>query len=234
MALIKCADCGRDISDAAPACPNCGRPKDPPIVVPEPPRCRSCNAVLEEGLACCIKCGNDVAGRAEKSSEPQQAAAPPLVAAPSPGGCLKGCLGVFVLWVIFVALVPKHEPPPAASKPLTPSTLPTPVWPVRTPPPLEVQSWSWREEYGYAIAEGAVKNVSSAPIENLQAVVSFSTKDGTFIASDDALVAYNPLLPGQTSPFKVMARHNPAMSKAGLSFKSLFGGEVESTRKTKK
>jgi hypothetical protein len=26
MALIKCSDCGRDVSDAAPACPNCGRP----------------------------------------------------------------------------------------------------------------------------------------------------------------------------------------------------------------
>ena len=26
MALIKCPDCGRDISDKAPACPHCGRP----------------------------------------------------------------------------------------------------------------------------------------------------------------------------------------------------------------
>src|SRR4051812_20439626 len=26
MALIKCMDCGRDMSDAAPTCPNCGRP----------------------------------------------------------------------------------------------------------------------------------------------------------------------------------------------------------------
>ena len=26
MALVKCADCGRSISDAAPACPACGRP----------------------------------------------------------------------------------------------------------------------------------------------------------------------------------------------------------------
>ena len=26
MALIQCADCGRDISDQAPACPNCGGP----------------------------------------------------------------------------------------------------------------------------------------------------------------------------------------------------------------
>ena len=26
MALVKCPDCGRDVSSAAPTCPNCGRP----------------------------------------------------------------------------------------------------------------------------------------------------------------------------------------------------------------
>ena len=26
MALVKCPDCGRDVSDKAPTCPNCGRP----------------------------------------------------------------------------------------------------------------------------------------------------------------------------------------------------------------
>ncbi|MCL5036755.1 MAG: hypothetical protein M1269_06495 [Chloroflexi bacterium] len=28
MALIKCPDCSKEISDQAPACPNCGRPKN--------------------------------------------------------------------------------------------------------------------------------------------------------------------------------------------------------------
>jgi len=26
MALLKCPDCGNDVSDQAPACPHCGRP----------------------------------------------------------------------------------------------------------------------------------------------------------------------------------------------------------------
>lgn len=26
MALVPCPDCGREVSDAAPACPQCGRP----------------------------------------------------------------------------------------------------------------------------------------------------------------------------------------------------------------
>lgn len=29
MALIKCPDCGKEISDKAPVCPNCGRPIAP-------------------------------------------------------------------------------------------------------------------------------------------------------------------------------------------------------------
>jgi len=28
MALIKCPDCGKDISDLAPSCHNCGRPRE--------------------------------------------------------------------------------------------------------------------------------------------------------------------------------------------------------------
>ena len=43
MALIKCTECGRDISDAAAACPGCGHPLKPnaessraPAVTPQP------------------------------------------------------------------------------------------------------------------------------------------------------------------------------------------------------
>lgn len=35
MALVKCPDCGRDVSDAAPACPACGRPGDRPQLQPQ-------------------------------------------------------------------------------------------------------------------------------------------------------------------------------------------------------
>jgi hypothetical protein len=40
MALIKCPDCGAEVSDAAPACPRCGRPADP-IVAPNGSRQRT-------------------------------------------------------------------------------------------------------------------------------------------------------------------------------------------------
>lgn len=37
MALIKCEDCGRDVSDKAPACPNCGCPVPTPAAGAQPP-----------------------------------------------------------------------------------------------------------------------------------------------------------------------------------------------------
>lgn len=38
MALVKCEDCGREVSDRAPACPNCGAPTavgEPQVAAPD-------------------------------------------------------------------------------------------------------------------------------------------------------------------------------------------------------
>lgn len=91
---------------------------------------------------------------------------------------------------------------------------------------LQLVSWNWSTAHGYVTAEGQVKNISNQSIQNAQAVVTFYTSGGEFITSSDALIEYNPILPGQTSPFKVMARHNPAMNKAGIDFKTLFGQKI--------
>jgi uncharacterized protein YgiM (DUF1202 family) len=92
--------------------------------------------------------------------------------------------------------------------------------------PLRLESWSWSHGHGYATAEGQVTNVSERSLKNVTAVVTFKARDGTFITSDDALIDYNPLLPGQTSPWKVLTPYNPAMKKAYVEFKTLFGGTI--------
>jgi uncharacterized protein YgiM (DUF1202 family) len=92
---------------------------------------------------------------------------------------------------------------------------------------LALLSWSWHSGHGYATAEGKIKNVSSRTLKNVQAVVEFLAADGTFITSDTGLAEYNSILPGQTSPFRVMARWNPAMKKARIDFKTMFGGTLE-------
>lgn len=91
---------------------------------------------------------------------------------------------------------------------------------------LELLDWNWRIEDRYAYAEGQVKNISSKNLQNVQAVVSFYDANNGFIKSENALIKYNPILPGQMSPFKVMATGNPAMNKAELQFKFMFGASI--------
>ena len=95
---------------------------------------------------------------------------------------------------------------------------------------LEILDWRWSTSHGYATAEGRVKNISGRRLENVVAEVTFTDRSGGFITTDDALISLNPILPGQTSTFKVMARQNPAMNNASLSFKFLMGGSIPTYR----
>jgi hypothetical protein len=98
---------------------------------------------------------------------------------------------------------------------------------------LFVTDFHWSSEYGWAKAEGRVKNVSLQNMRNVMAVVTWETKDGSFITSESALIEYNPILPDQLSPFKVMATYNPAMERANLEFKSLLGSTIPYDRQEK-
>jgi hypothetical protein len=94
-------------------------------------------------------------------------------------------------------------------------------------PMLELVKSHWYTEYDYAIYEGQVKNISSQPLKNVEAVATFYDSNGQFITSSDALIDFNPILPGQISPFKVMKTENPAMKKASIEFKDFSGGKIE-------
>ena len=109
--------------------------------------------------------------------------------------------------------------------------------PAASAPQLAVRSFSWSTDYGYATAEGQVKNISGGSLSNVEAVVTFYDARGGFVTSADALIDYNPILPGQTSPFKVMATENPAMRTARVEFKELMGGTIpfaDSTHRRKR
>lgn len=81
-------------------------------------------------------------------------------------------------------------------------------------------------EYGFSTVEGQVRNVSGGPMENVMVVVTWLTDDGQFITSDEALISYNPILNGQTSPFEVITQTNPAMKRFRVEFKELFGRPI--------
>ena len=80
---------------------------------------------------------------------------------------------------------------------------------------------------------GEVKNVSSNKLKNVVAVGVFRTKDGELVKSEDALIDYNPIMPGQTSPFSAGGTDNPQISGCQLEFKYLMGGTVEYVEKKK-
>jgi hypothetical protein len=189
--------------------------------------CPFCASELKDDAIFCDHCGKKL----DTSSTP---ATPEQKKASSKKrlGCLIAIAAVVLLWAIGSFLSDKDTPTqltePSAS---APATAPTPA---KTETDLlELVSWNITREYGYATAEGLVTNISDKRLENIQAVVTFKTKDGEFIKSDTGMVEYNPLLPGQTSPFRVMTTYNPAMSGADLQFKKMFGGTIPFREKEK-
>jgi hypothetical protein len=92
---------------------------------------------------------------------------------------------------------------------------------------VHVVNFACSYEYGFMTVGGEIRNISNSPIRNLMVVASHYASDGTFIRSDSGMVEYNPLMPGQTSPFKAMGTYNPMMSKCKVGFKRMFGGAVE-------
>lgn len=140
-------------------------------------------------------------------------------------------LTIFLICVRTIGDSQKQNAPSQAIK--SPSTGARSSAPAATPipepviqPKLELRSWRWSEEYGYYNVVGEVKNISGQSMENVEIVASFYDSYDTFIKSADAMIDYNPILPGQTSPFKAMTSTNPAIKKASVQFKFLFGGRI--------
>ena len=57
MALIKCTECGQEISDAAEACPKCGAPQD---LAARPVKCPDCGTMVPGTVDACPKCGRPI------------------------------------------------------------------------------------------------------------------------------------------------------------------------------
>ena len=94
------------------------------------------------------------------------------------------------------------------------------------PPPLKLISFSCEKGDYFVETIGEVKNVSDESLKNIMAVSTLRTSDGTLVTSDETLLDYNPILPGQTSPFKVITSQNPAIESCHISFRSLWGRTI--------
>ena len=65
MAMIVCPNCGKEVSDKAKKCINCGE-----ILIPdEKIICQECGTEFEEGLTECPNCGCPVEKQNEETSQ---------------------------------------------------------------------------------------------------------------------------------------------------------------------
>lgn len=74
---------------------------------------------------------------------------------------------------------------------------------------------------------GQVKNVGASKLDSVLAVGEFYDKNGVLVKPGEALVDFNPIVPGQTTPFSVMSSYNPEIKTATLNFKTMFGGSID-------
>ena len=119
---------------------------------------------------------------------------------------------------------PRAEPKPTGA-PVRPATS-MPASASRPNPKLIIEGWRFTTEYGFVKVAGDVTNNTSSPMENVMAVATFYTDDGVFVKTSEALTSYNPILPGQRSPFEVVDIGNPAIQRATVAFKTLLGGAI--------
>jgi hypothetical protein len=136
---------------------------------------------------------------------------------------IKVSLAVLVGFVLVGAMLgSKHDGHQATGA----ATVSTVAKEARPTPDIQLLNFNCSHTYGFTTVEGEIRNLTNSPISNLVVVASHSSSDGQFIKSDTALIEYNPIMPGQTSPFKSISTHNPMMSKCKVGFKLLFGGAV--------
>jgi hypothetical protein len=135
------------------------------------------------------------------------------------GGCLIfGLIGLMAPTGVNQPQVDRR--PPGAANLQPEETRPTPA------PDLILEDWSFRVEGGFVKVAGEVTNNSGRSLSDVTAVVVFRSEDDGFIKTSDALIAYNPILPNQKSPFEVLDTANPAMKSASVTFKELLGGTI--------
>jgi hypothetical protein len=92
---------------------------------------------------------------------------------------------------------------------------------------LKMVSQNFNVEDDWCTVTGEVKNIGSEKIANVEALTTFYDGNHKVVKTAEAVIAYNPILVGQTSPWKVLTTNNPEIKSERTTFKKLLGGEIE-------
>jgi len=91
--------------------------------------------------------------------------------------------------------------------------------------PIQVQ-----KHHGTIWIEGQVKNISTENLETIFPVADFYDASGALVQSSTGQMTYDPIMPGQTSPFKIAADDNPLIQRIEISgFKTPWGARISHT-----
>jgi hypothetical protein len=138
----------------------------------------------------------------------------------------------FIVVIIVYAGHDQTVKPSAQAQKVAQQALPQPVTEAQSSPApaqqpinlLKLLAWSWSYDgYNFVEVNGQVQNIAPVKLDSVVALVCYYTKDGEFITSDQAILKYDPVMPGQTSPFQLYTPYNPLMKRATIEFK-FFGG----------
>lgn len=196
---------------------------------------------MNEGKAMsfCSKCGQKLAeqekfcpgcGQAVNLADAPIGALPPIKEKPK-SPAISGCLSTIIIIAViyFIGTCNKQEPTHTDSDNTptfsTQPSAPAPSAPASTEPKLKKGSENFRFEDGYCIVDGEVTNISSDKISDVEAVTTFYDKAGNVVKTTDALIKYNPITAGQTSPYETMDTENPVIKTEKTTFASI-GGEA--------
>lgn len=103
--------------------------------------------------------------------------------------------------------------------------------PIRTavraqPPPVVAIVAVTCVEYsnsGEIEVQGEVKNISSLPVKSLEMSAVFSGPSGQFVSTSDLLAKFDPVMPGQVSPFDGLGEYNPVIQTVKITPALMFG-----------
>ena len=76
------------------------------------------------------------------------------------------------------------------------------------------------------IANGEVGNMGLNPLKDVEVITSYYDKNHNFIKYATALIEYNPIMPGQDSPYQTITSDNPRIVSDTTTFKFLMGAEI--------
>lgn len=139
-----------------------------------------------------------------------------------------GWIGVVLLCLIVIGTIARKLDPQTEGKTEHDETSSTQAeeQTAHKKPALLLLSSDCRREFGVIQVVGEVKNLTTERLRNVLVVATFRTKTGRLVKSGDSFIEFNPILPGQSSPFTVSDIDDPIIEKYDVTFKFRMGETI--------